>query len=77
MKAGINVSIGTDGTASNNTLDMVEEMRHAALLPKALYNPEAVNAPERHYEWPRSTGQRLSVFIISRVLFFEIGKEPT
>ena len=45
MKAGINVSIGTDGTASNNTLDMVEEMRFAALLPKgSLYNPEAVNA---------------------------------
>ena len=45
MKAGINVSIGTDGTASNNTLDMVEEMRFAALLPKGTrYNPEAVNA---------------------------------
>ena len=45
MKAGINVSIGTDGTASNNTLDMVEEMRFAALLPKgSLHNPEAVNA---------------------------------
>jgi len=45
LKAGINVSIGTDGTASNNTLDMVEEMRFAALLPKGTrYNPEAVNA---------------------------------
>lgn len=45
LKAGINVSIGTDGTASNNTLDMVEEMRFAALLPKATrYDPEAVNA---------------------------------
>lgn len=45
LKAGITVGIGTDGTASNNTLDMVEEMRFAALLPKVThYDPEAVNA---------------------------------
>lgn len=45
LKAGITVGVGTDGTASNNTLDMVEEMRFAALLPKVThYDPEAVNA---------------------------------
>lgn len=34
--AGVNVAIGTDGAASNNKLDMIEEMRTAALLAKAL-----------------------------------------
>lgn len=42
---GINVAIGTDGAASNNTLDMFAEMRLAALLAKgASGNPEAVPA---------------------------------
>ncbi|MDH5500960.1 MAG: TRZ/ATZ family hydrolase [Gammaproteobacteria bacterium] len=34
-RAGINVAIGTDGAASNNCLDMLEEMRMTALLAKA------------------------------------------
>ena len=42
---GVNIAIGTDGAASNNTLDMFAEMRLAALLAKgASGNPEAIPA---------------------------------
>jgi 5-methylthioadenosine/S-adenosylhomocysteine deaminase len=34
LGAGVNVSIGTDGAASNNNLDLLEEVRFAALLAK-------------------------------------------
>ncbi|WP_028006384.1 TRZ/ATZ family hydrolase [Solimonas flava] len=36
LKAGANVGIGTDGAASNNDLDLIGELRTAALLAKAV-----------------------------------------
>ncbi|GGX60752.1 TRZ/ATZ family hydrolase [Saccharospirillum salsuginis] len=36
QKKGVNVALGTDGAASNNDLDMLGEMRTAAMLAKAV-----------------------------------------
>lgn len=39
---GVNVCLGTDGPASNNTLDMLENMKFTALLQKLAYHNPAV-----------------------------------
>lgn len=45
LRAGVNTATGTDGTASNNDLDMIGEMRTTALLAKGIAgDPSAVPA---------------------------------
>jgi 5-methylthioadenosine/S-adenosylhomocysteine deaminase len=47
LAAGMNVAIGTDGAASNNGLDMVGELRAAALLAKGVASdPSTVAAAQ-------------------------------
>jgi 5-methylthioadenosine/S-adenosylhomocysteine deaminase len=47
LEVGLNVGIGTDGPASNNDLDMFEEMRLAAFIAKAVGgDPTALPAPQ-------------------------------
>lgn len=47
LRAGVTVSLGTDGAASNNNLDMFEEIRLAALIHKGVSgDPTAVPARE-------------------------------
>ncbi len=42
LEAGLNVGIGTDGPASNNDLDMFEEVRLASFVAKAVSNDPTV-----------------------------------
>lgn len=45
LRRGIQVAIGTDGPASNNNLDLFEEMRSASLMAKLVSgDPEALDA---------------------------------
>ena len=45
LDKGITVAIGTDGPASNNNLDLLEEMRSASLMAKLITgNPQALGA---------------------------------
>jgi 5-methylthioadenosine/S-adenosylhomocysteine deaminase len=44
LDEGVSVSLGADGAACNNRLDIFTEMRTAALLQKALHGPEVLEA---------------------------------
>ncbi|MEM7466610.1 MAG: TRZ/ATZ family hydrolase [Pseudomonadota bacterium] len=60
LKHDINVGIGTDGAASNNDLDMLSEMRTAALLAKGVSNDAcAVPATEALYLATRGAARAL------------------
>ena len=42
LKAGVNVALGTDGAASNNSTDMLETMKLAALIQKGFHRDASV-----------------------------------
>ncbi len=56
--AGVNVALGTDGAASNNALDLLGEMRSAALLAKAVSGEAAALPAARALRMATLNGAR-------------------
>ena len=62
LAAGVRVGLGTDGAASNNNLDLLEEARLAALLAKVeSFDPTAVKAYDALYLATRGGAEALGM----------------
>lgn len=73
LEMGIIVAIGTDGPASNNDLDMFEEMRLAALIAKVNpHNPTALPAKQALWMATRNGAKALQLDDVIGSL--EVGK---
>ncbi len=59
MEKKINVGLGTDGAASNNNLDMLQEMRSAALLQKVSANDPTVITSAQALRMATSNGAQV------------------
>jgi 5-methylthioadenosine/S-adenosylhomocysteine deaminase len=73
LEAGVNVALGTDGAASNNRLDMFEEMRIAALLAKAAANRADVLPAHRALALATHAGAK-ALALDHKIGSIEVGK---
>jgi 5-methylthioadenosine/S-adenosylhomocysteine deaminase len=72
-KAGVNLCLGTDGAASNNRLDLLTEMRTAALLAKAVAR-DAAALPEHAALRAATLGGARALGLSARIGSIEPGK---
>lgn len=73
LSRGINVALGTDGAASNNRLDLFEEMRIAALLAKGI-TQDATTLPARKAVEMATLGGARALGLEAAIGSLEVGK---
>ncbi len=74
LERGIRVGLATDGNASNNDLDMIGEMRTAALIQKGLrFDPTVMDA--RTVVEMATLGGARALHLDDRIGSLEVGKE--
>lgn len=74
QKRGVTVGLATDGPASNNDLDMLEEMRTASLLQKVANGDPALVKPYEALHMATAGGAR-ALFLDDRIGTLEAGKK--
>ena len=72
-KAGINIALGTDGCASNNDLDMISEMRTAALLAKGVAEDASALSAHQALEMATINGAK-ALGLGAMIGSLEVGK---
>ena len=74
QQAGVNIGLGTDGAPCNNTCDLLQEMKLAAIIHKSLsYDPTAVPA-ESVLEMATLNGAK-ALGLADRIGSLEVGKQ--
>jgi 5-methylthioadenosine/S-adenosylhomocysteine deaminase len=74
VESGVNVTLGTDGAASNNNLDMIEEMKLAALLQKVNTGDSTVLPAEKVFEMATIDGAN-ALGLQDEIGTIEVGKK--
>ena len=74
LRAGVNVALGTDGAASNNSTDMLETMKLAALIQKGLHRDASVITADQVIRMAACGGAR-AIGMEDKLGTLEVGKK--
>jgi 5-methylthioadenosine/S-adenosylhomocysteine deaminase len=75
LDMGINVALGTDGAASNNNLNMFEEMHLAAIIHNGFMRNPEIMKPAEVLKMATINGAR-ALGVDAEIGSVEVGKRP-